>query len=122
MLGKLAGIDSEVSAAETKEVEAYCEKELRLDRKTKSLALKVYRDAFDSPTDLSDYAEKFFQTYPDSVQLHDNMIKILLEVSASDGRIDPREERIIRSAALLLGLTEAGFERIKADVCGVMIH
>lgn len=118
MLGKLAEADGQVSKDEEEKVKQYAEERLLLDTKTKALALKVFKDAVSSPLQLRDYAEKFRSTYPDRVQLLDRMVEILVEVSAADGVLAPREEELARSAALLLGLTEAGYERIKKK-CGV---
>ena len=114
MLGKLAEADGEVSEDEIRRVEKYMDSELKLDGKTKALALDVFKNAAASPLELRDYAEKFQSTFPDSVQRIDKIVEILVEVSAADGILAPSEERLIRSAALLLGVTEPAFERIKS--------
>ena len=113
MLGKLAEADGQVSPEEVTKVEQFIDEQLQLDRKTKALALKVFRDAPKAPLELRDYAEKFNATFPDRVQLLDRMVEILVEVSVADGVLGVEEERLIRSVALLLGLTEAGYKRIK---------
>ena len=65
--------------------------------------------------ELRDYAEKFRKTYPERFRLFDSMIEILVEVSVADGVLSTREDKLIRSAALLLGLTEPGYEGIRAN-------
>ena len=114
MLGKLVEADGQVSKEEVDRVERYMDLHLKLDTKTKSLAMQVFRDAAASPLELRDYAEKFQSTFPDSVQRIDRMVEILVEVSAADGVLAPKEEKLIRSAALLLGVSEPAFERIKS--------
>ena len=124
MLGKLAEADGEISKEEIGVVENYVDTRLNLDRRHRKLALRVFREASSSPLELRDYAEKFHRTYPDQVQLSDKMIEILVEVSAADGVLAPREDALIRSAALLLGLTGAGYERIrsKAGAGAASVH
>ena len=114
MLSKLAALDGDVSEEELVRVEEYIEDSLKLDRKTKKLALNVFQEARESPLEIRDYAEQFKKTYPDAVQLHDRLIEVLVELSVADGRLDEAENKVIRSAALLLGLTEAGYNRIKS--------
>jgi DnaJ like chaperone protein len=114
MLGKLAEADTRVSSEETAKVEAYIDLHLRLDRKTKALALKVFRDAANSPLELSDYAEKFRQTYAESDRLCDSIIEILVELSVADGVVSSREDELMRSAARVFGMTALGYEGIKA--------
>lgn len=113
MLGKLAEADGRVTSDEEEKVKQYISNKLFLDRKTAQLALKVFRESAESPLELRDYAEKFSSSYPDRVQLLDAMVEILVELSLADGRLSAREDELIRSAAILLGLTEAGYQRIK---------
>ena len=63
---------------------------------------------------MQDYAIRFHRSFPDRVQLLDRMIEILLEVSVADGVLSLEEDKMIRSAALLLELSEPGYERLKA--------
>ena len=49
------------------------------------------------------------------VQLQDQVVEVLLCLSAADGKLTPEEDRLVRSAALLLGLTVPGYERIKTN-------
>ncbi len=113
MLGKIAAADGKVSSEEIRRVEKYIQEELKLDAKLRTLALDVFADAFDSPLELRDYAEKFQQTYPNSVQLADRVIELLLCISTADGAISEEEDRLLRSAALLLGLSPPGYARLK---------
>ena len=114
MLGKLAEADEHVSPEEAAKVESYIDSHLRLDRETKALALKVFRDAATSPLDLRDYAQKFRQTYAQSDRLCDSIVEMLVQLSVADGIVSAREDELMRSAALALGMTEPGYEGIKA--------
>lgn len=113
MLAKLAQADGVVSDAETAKIKEYIDSKLRLNRKTKAMALRVFKEALDSPLNLRDYADRFIQSYPDRVQLHDNIIETLVEVSVADGVLSEKEDELIRAAALRLDLTEAAYQRIK---------
>jgi DnaJ like chaperone protein len=114
MLGKLAEADKHVSPEETAKVDSYIDSHLRLDREIRALALNVFRDAARSPLELRDYAEKFRKTYSESYRLCDSIIEILVELSVADGVLSIREDELIRSAALILGMTAPAYEGIKA--------
>ena len=114
MLGKLAAADGTISKEEVRKVEEYIETTLKLDKKRKKLALGIFQEAAGSPMEMQDYAIQFHKSFPDRVQLLDRMIEILVEVSVADGVLSMREDKLIRSAALLLELTEPHYERIKA--------
>ncbi len=114
MLGKLASADGQISPEETAKVEEYMDSDLKLDQRTRSLALKVFRESVSSPLDLRDYAERFRQTHRERYRMFDAMIEILVELSAADGVLSSREDALIRSAALVLGLTVPAYEGIKA--------
>jgi len=114
MLGKLASADGEVSPEETAKVEEYMGSRLNLDRETRALALRVFRESVTSPLELRDYAEKFRDTHRERYRMFDAMIEILVELSVADGVLSSREDALIRSAALVLGLTGPAYEGIKA--------
>lgn len=113
MLGKIAEADGEVSPDEIRRIGEFVDRELKLDAKTRALALRVFEEALESPLELRDYAERFQSAFPDRVQRQEQMIDILTAVSAADGTLSPEEDRLIRSAALLIGLTEPGYLRIR---------
>ena len=116
MLGKIAAADGKVSAEEVRKVERYIDEDLKLDAKLRVLALQVFNEAFASPLELRDYADKFSSVFKNRVQLQDQVVEVLLCLSMADGRLTAEEDRLVRSAALLLGLTVPGYERIKQKV------
>lgn len=113
MLGKIAAADGVVSVSEIRRVEEYIDRELKLEPKLKAMALKTFRDAADSPLEIRDYAERFQRAYPDRVHHLDRMVQILFEVSVADGRFTQEEDELIRSAAILLGLSDPAYQRLK---------
>lgn len=113
MLGKIAEADGKVTDDEVARIGRYIDDELKLDAKTKQIALSVLREAAESPLELRDYAERFHAAFPERVQRLDQLVSILISVSAADGVLAPEEEKLIRSAALLLGLSVPAYERLK---------
>lgn len=113
MLAKISKADGLVSDDERRRIEDYIDNELNLDQKHKKLALDVFNEALESPLTFRDYAEKFKETYPDRVKIVDTMIDILVQVSVSDGVLSPEEDELLRSGALLLGLTLNHYQRLK---------
>ncbi len=116
MLGKIAAVDGNITSDEVARIERYIDRELKLDNEHRALAIRVLNESFTSPLELRDYAEKFNTTFRDRVQLPDGIITVLLELSAVDGVVLPEEEQLVRSAALLLGLSIPAYERIKEKV------
>ncbi len=114
MLGKIASADGGVSEHEVRRVEKYLDQELKLDKKLRALAVQVFQESFTSPLELTDYAERFQKTFPDRLRHLDRLVEILIEVSLSDGKLEQREEELIYSAALALGLSKPAYERIKS--------
>ena len=117
LLGKLALQDGKVTEDEVKKVE-FIDHHLLLDKKHRALALKLFHEALNSPLDHRDYAERFSRSFPNQIQLLIKMVEILLRVSTADTRLSPTEDELIRSTALLLGLTEPHYEELKASCCG----
>lgn len=118
MLGKLSQVDGYLSEEEVARVHAYIDTTLCLRGKTRDLAISVFKESAGSPLDIRDYAERFQKAFSDKVNLADELVRILLEIGASDGMLGLEEERSIRSVALLIGLSEPGFERIKKQIIG----
>ncbi len=116
LLGKIAAADGKISKEEQRRVEQFIDEQLKLDSKLKALALQVFADAFDSPLEVRDYAEKFTQTFRDKVHLATDLVELLLCLSALDGALTPEEDRQVRSAALLLGLSIPTYDRLKREV------
>ena len=114
MLAKLAEADGHVSELENKTVKRYLKENLRLGFRKRRIAMKAYAEGLQSPLELRDYAVRFQEAYPDRVVLKDQIITILLELSVADGVLSPQEDKLIRSAALLLDLSEAAYERMRA--------
>lgn len=109
ILRKIAEADGEVSKEEISRIEQYIDEKLPLSKKLKKLCLRIFHEAAESPLDVRDYARTLSSTYPDSVTVADQIVQILLEFSAADGRINHQEDRQIHAVALLLGLTEPGY-------------
>jgi len=116
LLGKIAAADGRVTKDEVSKVERYIDNELKLEPKLRMLALEVFREAFDSPLEIRDYVEKFSNVFRDKVQLPEQIVELLLCVSMADGEINEAEAQMVRSAALLIGLSPPAFERIKEAV------
>lgn len=113
MLGLIAHADGRVSRLEESFVENYLSKELKFDRKRRALAMKIFREAKDSPLEMRDYANRFRKELGNRIPLRDTVVEVLISLSIADGRLDPEEDTLIRSAALLLDLSESAYEGMK---------
>lgn len=115
MLGSLAQVDGKVSHEEIQRVSRYIDETLKLDPRTRRLALETFEKGAGSPLAVRDYAEAFHKHFPDRVQLADQIVRLLIEVSAADGTLSSTEDEAIQRAALMLGLTKPGYERLKRE-------
>ncbi len=125
MLGKLATYSSKTfSKEEATKVRNYVLKTKNLNRKSKSLAIKVFKQAMLSPLDVEDYVTSFKETFPDSFHLHDKMVHTLLEAFTFNGSLSPKEDTILKDVALELGVSEPVYKQIRSNYISYepMIH
>jgi DnaJ like chaperone protein len=116
MLGLIAAADGEVSKAEFGAIGRLIDSRLKFDKKRKELALEIFAEARSNPLEMRDYALKFKQALPDRIVLRDQVVQVLLELSVLDGKLSVREDSLIRSAALVLGLSDEAYQRMKRKV------
>jgi len=75
LLGKLSKADGQVSAAEITLVERVMRDNLRLDDRSRQIAIKIFNQAKDSDAEFMDYAHQFYQEFSGQQQ----MLTMLLE-------------------------------------------
>ncbi|MFZ7126535.1 MAG: TerB family tellurite resistance protein [Desulfobacterales bacterium] len=114
MLAKLARVDGRVSAEEMQTMEAFMVRELRLSPQSRQLALRIFQAALASRDSFHDYAQQFYLHFRQYPQLLEFMADILFKLAASDGRMTPPEEALLRAATQLFRLGDEGFDRLYA--------
>ncbi len=118
MLGKLAKADGVVSREEIRAVDRFMREDLELEGEGLEFARNVFREAKDSAQPFQAYARQFAAEFSDETEILTHCLRILLDVALSDGRLDPREDRLLREAAVIFGLGEAQYEHMKGGETG----
>ena len=113
MLGLIAAADGSVSRIEAQFIEQFIKRNLEFDKKRTALALEIFKSAKDSPLEMQDYARKFTKELGDRIPLRDKVVEVLLAISIVDGMLSDEEDELIRSAALLLDLSEPAYHGLK---------
>lgn len=118
MLAKLARVDGRITTEEITTIERFMEEELRLSSQSRQMAIRIFQAAKDSNDTFQDYAYQFYLHFRYYPQLIEFMMDILFKLAASDGRMSPAEETLLRSATRIFHLGETVFERFKARYFG----
>jgi DnaJ like chaperone protein len=113
MLGKLAKADGQVSAAEIRLVEEFMTRQLRLDGQARQAAQRIFNEAKDSPYSFEDFARQYRQFIGHERQMLLQMMGLLVRVAAADGEVHPEEERLLRAAALIFGVSDGEYARLR---------
>ncbi|MCB0353201.1 MAG: TerB family tellurite resistance protein [Bdellovibrionales bacterium] len=124
LLGKLAAEERDVSDEVLEHLKRFIREEFDFDELQQALALKTFQLASESLLEFRDYALEFRRTYPDRVDLSEQVVRRLLQYASYDGFLSDRENGLVRSAALLLGLTEPAYELLVREVVppGKILH
>ncbi len=114
MLSKLAKIDGRVSEEEIAAIEKFMDHDLNLDFKSKRLAINIFKATKKSDQTFQAFAHQFYNRFRYQPQLLHTMIDILLRVSAADGHINEREERLILDAVGIFNFSNVEYSNLRA--------
>ncbi|MDY0161879.1 co-chaperone DjlA [Desulfobotulus sp.] len=114
MLAKLTKVDGRISEAEIRTIEEIMEKDLRLNTESRKIAIQIFRTAVQSPETFESFAIQFADAFRHQRQILELMADILFRVAASDGGVSSDEERLIRSAVRIFGLSAGFYEQIRS--------
>lgn len=118
MLGKLAGADAEINAAETAAVEKIITDTLKLKRRERKEALQIFQSARRLPTSFQFDAAQYFEIHQRDPQSLENFLCVLFDVAMADGKVNEAEEKLIRSAAVVFNIPESRFGDLQAHYLG----
>ena len=112
LLGKLSKADGQVSAAEITLVERVMRDNLRLDDRSRQIAIKIFNQAKDSDAEFMDYAHQFYQEFSGQQQMLTMLLELLLLLAYADGELHPAEEAMLQDIAQLFH-SESIYHRLK---------
>jgi DnaJ like chaperone protein len=114
MLAKLARADGRVTPEEIESVEAFMEKDLRLNVESRNAAVNIFRTALDAPGTFDDFARQFYGEFHDQPQMLEVMIEVLLRVAVSDGSMTAKEEEMILVAVNTFRFSSVRYDQLKS--------
>ena len=114
MLAKLVQADGRVAEEEVDQIRRFMAHDLGLSPDRQQVALNIFHAALDSPGTFADFTRQFYDRFRYQPQLLELMVDIMLRVSLADGRLNDTEERLIHSAVMLFGFSEARYASIKS--------
>lgn len=113
LCAKLAKADGRVNTAEVALMERIMRHQLRLSDKARAHAIKIWKEAKESPRPFEEYARAFFADFAKERNKVLEMMHLLFEVAAADGTLHPQEELMLQRAAGIFHIGRMQYERIK---------
>jgi DnaJ like chaperone protein len=122
MLGKMAKADGRVCENEIDVVKSFMRDRLRLNPAAQQFAVNVFNRAKDDNTPFEDYARQFGEVFSDDQRLRQMFFELLFAVAMADDTLHPVEDRLLRSAPSLLGLSDNSYQMVKRQFLNDLSH
>lgn len=110
MLACLAKADGVITADEIKAVEDFMDRSLGLDPDQKKRAKDIFREAKSAGHSFEYYASRFYKSFKHQPAILGNLLLILSAFCLADDKLHPAEERLLKSAASIFGLSNYHFD------------
>ncbi|MEA2060345.1 MAG: TerB family tellurite resistance protein [Thermodesulfobacteriota bacterium] len=114
MIAKIAKADGRVSENEIASIEEFMKKDLNLDADSRNSAVKIFKQAVDSPDSFDSFAVQFYTTFRTQPRILELMMDVLFRVSSADGAISSKEEVLLLTAARTFNFSDSDYERLKS--------
>lgn len=114
LAAKVAKADGRVTAEEVQSFDRFLKDNLGMIAEDRKAAARIFNQAKDSPIPAEDFARQIRDLLGNQPDRLRDLISLLMNVAMADGRLDPAEERMIRSIATAMGLSARDFEESKA--------
>ena len=114
LAAKVAKADGRVTNEEIRSFDHFLNINLGMSTEDRKVAARIFNQAKDSPIPAEDFARQIRDLLGHQPDRLRDLISLLMNIALADGRFDPAEERLIRSIARNLGLSDRDFEAAKA--------
>ncbi|MCP4571789.1 MAG: DnaJ domain-containing protein [bacterium] len=114
LAAKVAKADGQVSTAEVKKFDEFLRKNLAMPPADRRMAARIFNEARDSSIPAEDFARQIRQILGHQPHRMRDIVSLLAAVAMADGQLHPAEERLIRSIAGELGLTQRDYDESMA--------
>lgn len=114
LCAKVAKADGSITAAEIRVMKRLLQNQFRLPQEQHEPLFDIWRKSKDSAKTFDEMAKAFFQEFSQDRNRVLDMMHLLFEIAAADGRLHPREEQVLMRAAGIFHIGRMQFERIKS--------
>ena len=114
MLSKLTDVDGTVDKAEISAIDRFMKTVLNLDEARRKFAIKAFNEARRSPLGFREYAEQYRELLKQQPRMLEWMIDVLLRISMADSVFSKAEERLLKIACEVFGVSESRFAQLRA--------
>lgn len=113
LCAKLAKADGPINEQEVGHMEMLMRNQFRMNERSRTQAIKIWKSAKESNDSFEQYARAFFEAFGRDRHHVLNMLDLLFSVAAADGALRPKEEELLLRAAGIFQVGRLQFERIK---------
>ena len=110
LAAKVAKADGSVGPAEVRSFDKFLKDQLGMASAERRVAARIFNEARDSQIPAEDFARQIRQLLGHQPARMRDLISVLMSIAMADGHYHATEERLIRSIAREMGLTERDYE------------
>jgi DnaJ like chaperone protein len=110
LAAKVAKADGSVTQAEVKSFDKFLKDQLGMAAEERRVAARIFNEARDSNIPAEDFARQIRQLMGHQPARLRDLISLLMSIAMADGRFHKAEERLIKSIAREMGLTDRDYE------------
>lgn len=114
MLAKFAQADGAVTRSEIDVIDNFAKNELRLDSKTRQLAIDIFDQAKRSNSSFESFARQFYTHFKNERTLLISLIDLLIKVAVADNNFDQEEKRYLKKTKEIFNISDSEYESILA--------
>jgi DnaJ like chaperone protein len=114
LAAKVAKADGSVTRAEVRSFDQFLKDQLGMAAEERRVAARIFNEARDSHIPAEEFARQIRQLMGHQRARLKDLISLLMSVAIADGQLHQAEERLIRSIAREMGLTDRDYEEATA--------
>ncbi len=114
LAAKVAKADGSVSEAEVRSFDRFLKDQLGMAGEERRVAARIFNEARDSEIPAGEFARQIRQLMGHQPDRLRDLISLLMSIAMADGHFHEAEERLIRSIAREMGLTERDYDEAAA--------
>jgi len=114
LAAKVAKADGAVTDAEIRSFDQFLKNQLGMAAVERRVAARIFNEARDSDIPAEEFARQIRQLLVNQPARMRDLISVLISIAMADGRYHESEERLIRSIAREMGLTDRDYDEAAA--------